>query len=380
MGNIASLLGLTTDYARMALEIGIQVVLGIEGQATKGSLPPPDPTRAVSTGDYPPSAGRLAAALEALSGYDYFARTRKSIEELTGRDDWDPATLNAVLRAMASMTGIGSPSPPLLAVASYAEYVLQRQPFWDELKTIFQPFATPTRIHKLVARNAGRYVGQNQADPQADDYLIITTNYDVLMETALKDAGVPHYVITVPRVSPVVQIEFSTGTQAYLGLDANKYEKLERSTRDRMTNTGFPPANFLGIQKARPMAALYKIHGCLPPPPERPTEDSVVISDEDYVWFLNQDAKGGVVPASVKTLMQGKTLLLLGYSFSDWNIRSLYKTIVEYRGLLQGSQGRDQAVMLDVNPYDTSFFQDKQIDILETSLDRFCEELEGVGP
>jgi SIR2-like domain len=116
---------------------------------------------------------------------------------------------------------------------------------------------------------------------------------------------------------------------------------------------------------------VYKIHGSLHPTATA-DKDSVVITHEDYVSFLSVT---GSVPSYIASRLPRVGLLFLGYSFSDWNVRSLYRAVTRYRAA-QSATTRDYAVLLNPSPYETGFFDKSKIDVLDTPLDLFCQRMQ----
>src|SRR5262249_16104620 len=158
--------------------------------------------------------------------------------------------------------------------------------------------------------------------------------------------------------------------QSYLGISDAEYASFVASQQNST------PEAFEGPRTHQPLVAIFKIHGCLFPE-RQPTDyssyehadDSVVISDEDYFWHIPQaSVSGGFLPCKVTNRMGHKSFLFLGYSFRDWNVRSLYNGVT---GISRGKAVRDYAVLKEAGSYDTGFFASKQINILETTLDEF---------
>jgi SIR2-like domain len=115
--------------------------------------------------------------------------------------------------------------------------------------------------------------------------LVITTNYDRLLEKALGKAG------KFPRV-------------------AGYTPSLETTTDHRN-----PAAN---------SPIVFKIHGDIASP------ETIVITDEDYIQFvLRMSSKEPYdpVPLSLKFYLTEWTTLFVGYSLLDYNLRLLFKTL-----------------------------------------------------
>ena len=135
--------------------------------------------------------------------------------------------------------------------------------------------------------------------------LIVTTNYDGLMERALQEAGRPYRQV----VQPVC------------GFEPDALVRLDQE---------------LAQAKASGVLLLYKIHGTFPADggareAEADAEAGrIVITADDYIEFLTvvADRERGIPPTIRSELTTG-TLLFLGYSLEDWDFRTLFKGTIE---------------------------------------------------
>jgi hypothetical protein len=381
LAELAAKLQIKTEDAQLFLEIALAITARL-------NIPLPTPTtpqstyEAVRTSVSAPSAAELAQALAERSAYDYFATAKRRINDLTARSDWDDAKLTRLIASLARLTGIGSPTPPLLDASSYHSYRKPRNEFWLDLYRIFENKTQPTETHRLVASAAGNYVQANRHDATAPDWLVITTNYDCLLENALDSAAepVPYYVVTVLTTDPpTVDLRFSKGAQQYLALNDTQFKKIAQSAFvEPDYAVAKAPGNFSGLtNRPKPLVTIYKIHGSLHAGATS-DRDGVVITHEDYVTFLSVD---GIVPGYIRTRLRGMHLLLLGYSFSDWNVRSLYRSITQYRAsrAAKNMMVGDYAVLYEPSAYETGFFDTNKIDVLDTSLDVFCQRIQEVS-
>jgi SIR2-like domain len=122
--------------------------------------------------------------------------------------------------------------------------------------------------------------------------IYLTTNYDNFMVQALRQAG----------RNPVE--DFCRWTSR---------ESFGRSVFD--DPRGFEPT------VANPL--VYHLHGLL----ERP--ESLVLTEDDYVDFLVNVSDADVVPPRIREALSDSMLLFIGYRFTDWNFRVLYRGLVE---------------------------------------------------
>ena len=178
--------------------------------------------------------------------------------------------------------------------------------------------------------------------------LIVTTNYDRLLERALVDAGRTFRLI----------VQTATGAQ------------------DAPTNaewTAIPP-------EQRPLL-IYKIHGTFlererdPRAPIPVDRSPLVVTEDDYIDFicaLGDEELG--VPQVVRAEMSFSTLLFLGYSLEDWDFRALYKSLVMTELTPNGTR-KSVAIQKGASDEWTKFWVKKGVDIYDVHVYEFAERL-----
>ena len=308
--------------------------------------------------DYPPSAAELAELFSQRSHYSTFLRISEGLRDLfpgeflTTNEDEQLQMLQLLTKA----TRIANPPEALTSIASYFERLEGRKDLWELLKQVIASKRTPTRTHKLLARACNYHLQRKGAG----DYLIITTNYDCLMETALDDPSsrVPYVVLTTRKGDSKVLIRCSETVEN------------REVLRNRYWNKSYP-SDFVLSNRSQSLVIIYKIHGCLHP--DFAFEDEgLVISDNDYVDYVSQMSKIGIIPATVSELMRDKRLWFLGYSLSDWNVRSIYET-VKHKSDPDGKNIKDYSVMYSVGDFESLFFEKNNITIFQASLNEFVD-------
>jgi hypothetical protein len=168
--------------------------------------------------------------------------------------------------------------------------------------------------------------------------LIITTNYDNLMECAFGKR--PHRVV----IQPVD------------GFDGTRRSELDNEL----------PANEDPI--------LYKIHGSFRSPNGNAPPD-IVVSEEDYIRFLTvvRDTERGM-PTYIQALIQQNTLLFFGYSLEDWDFRTIFRALVESRA--RGERNLAFAFQKDPPDFWVRYWDRKHVTIYNVDLYEFAEELQ----
>jgi SIR2-like protein len=336
-------------------------------------------------------ARRLAETLSLEPLRPLGNRLRGLLNETPGRDDYLD-----VVKNVAGVMGLARSVPQLLTVASYFNKPRDREELVHNLVERFARVRHVTPIQEVVGCCAKQFVDAQNALPRTsekDDYLIITTNYDQLIEQNLTDLQVPTCVLRVDRKSRVF-IDFMPGAQDFLKLTRDQFAELERTYKEDDFQTHRQASQFCLSNKSHAVAMVYKIHGC-PVSDERYRADNVVISDQDYVMFIQKNGLNNeLIPAYIRKRAMYAGFLFLGYSFSDWNVRSLYKHFVRSRedshrlavppqmeeqlpaaGGVDDEEDEDYIVMRSYDDEDDYFFQQWRVSVLVSELDEFAAAL-----
>jgi hypothetical protein len=349
----ASELGITGP-ARFYLEYAIRMAVHMQAWvAANGQLPDKDALiDRLKASEYPPAAWELAEMFSLLTRYHSFMD--KAVAAINHRELLDVESravlgdgVLPMLKLAAIATDLASPTDPLASISGYYEVRGLRADLWRLLHEIISAKMKPTGTHLLIADIANEQLRQ----PHPNDYLIITTNYDTLIEQALDQQAVPYAVLWRDREG-FVHTECPT-------LPAGEREALRDRNPKRL-------AKDCVVNKPRPMAIVYKLHGCLHPD-RRENDDGLIISENDYVQFIS-DLRD-IIPAHVGNLLGAKRLLLLGYSFSDWNVRSLYERI---KKRADAGRAGDYAVTRSLSTFEQSYFAQQDIIVVKTDLTTFA--------
>ena len=355
-------LGIEGDSARLFLRMAVFLAARLHAaEKDSGNFNDDQLLDDLQNDASPPTARELARLFSNLSTYSAFKQVVDGLSPLFPKDFINATESQQIdmLKLLARVTRIADPPDPLSSITGYYESKTTRRSLWTNLHLIISGKNKPTLTHKLLAAAAKRYFEQPRV---WQDYLILTTNYDCLMEDALDLAKVD-YVVLAPRKSDQkVLVRFSNGI-----------ENAEELTR--MHSGNFYPDN-LYLQKDGKMVVVCKMHGCLNPK-LTDKDDGLVISDNDYVNYISQmNSVHGTLPSYVNTLMQDKPFLFLGYSLADWNVRSVFETIRKKRG--QDFGGQDYAVTSYLGDYELEFFKRNGVAILKTDLNTFVRSVTDV--
>ncbi|HJR81727.1 MAG TPA: SIR2 family protein [Anaerolineales bacterium] len=170
--------------------------------------------------------------------------------------------------------------------------------------------------------------------------LVVTTNYDRLLERALQ--GVKKYETIIQQAEGFPS---TPETRA-------RFEELE---------------GYQGL-------ILYKIHGSFLDLVNGDDLSPVIITEEDYVQFLTVVGQENIgIPRLIQKMVVPSTLLFLGYSLEDWDFRTIYKGMIE---TLPKHQARKSfAIQKDPSEFWVSFWESKGVVIYNLDLYDFAEQL-----
>lgn len=180
----------------------------------------------------------------------------------------------------------------LAKVASYYLEQSDRKSLLERLHEIFNRPCQPCKIHHFLA-----------AIPVP--LLIVTTNYDDLIEQAFHARGKPYHLVVHPTENKELAASVLWWKPGAVEPEA------------------YPPTK-LSIP-ADETTILYKMHGTIN---RRDSKwDSFVITEEDYVDFLSRMTGQTAIPAKFMLHFRMRPFLFLGYGLADWNLRVVLKNL-----------------------------------------------------
>ena len=173
--------------------------------------------------------------------------------------------------------------------------------------------------------------------------MIVTTNYDRLMERALEGVQRPYHLV----VQPIA---------------------------------GFHPDELLTVDKeivaavAEGKLILYKMHGSFAQNGAGVGAERIIITEEDYIQFLSVVSNDTIgIPPKIREKMATGTLLFLGYSLEDWDFRTLFKGTIEKRE--RYATFKSFAIQKDPSELWADFWEQKQVVIYDVDLHVFARAL-----
>ncbi len=193
--------------------------------------------------------------------------------------------------------------------------------------------------------------------------LLITTNYDVLVERALEDRGVPYMALSHIMKGPKAGRLFCyTSLRDQFGAaNIQTVKQVEEQLLELDT-------------EGRTPVLVYKMHGTAWLRSGNFTMDSVVLTENDYVDFFVQDLLNRI-PNQILELLRTSRLLFLGYALEDWNFRVMLRKLQFVQRQNTDSTQRHWAFLLNADPVQAKFWEKRGVNVYELSLDRLLATL-----
>ncbi len=247
----------------------------------------------------------------------------------------------------------------LAKVASYYEEIVGRPDLCDDLFEVFaqnpaQPYYPLCRIHEYLARI-----------PKLR--LVITTNYDLLLEEAFKQAQRRFFVIihrTYIHERDTVSEEARLGKVLWYEYDPAK------ASAPHQVAYGDPRDLSLSID-AQEATVIYKMHGTA----SKHLGD-YIISEEDYMDFLTRMTQNTALPNVVCEYLPNRRFLFLGYGLGDWNTRVV---LSELSKKAQHSLNKSWAIQFEPSLLEKKLWAKRSVEIFHADIDKFVEELTSVS-
>lgn len=183
----------------------------------------------------------------------------------------------------------------------------------------------------------------------ANNLLVVTTNYDTLLEQAFLEIKKPYDLL----VYPADNREYANSV-LWWPHGANEPTNLK--------------SNQLDIEHLGKSNLIYKIHGSVNT--ETDKWDSFVITEEDYIKFLSR--MRNAVPPAFYEYFSKRAFLFLGYSLSDWNMRVLLKEV-------SVSEITSWAIMSQPSAFERKLWERRKVDIFDVQLEHFVAAIRAKG-
>jgi len=234
-------------------------------------------------------------------------------------------------------------------IAQYVAVMRGSGPLYDELHALLEPEAArPTAIHRFFAA-----LPPLLRDRRLPHQLLVTTSYDMALETAFLQAGEEFDVVSYVATGP------NRGKFCHIGPDGS----------GRFINVPNTYATELSLDER---TVILKLHGQVDCGPLREWE-SFVVTEDDYIDYLAKTDVAAAVPVSLAAKLRRSHFLFLGYTMADWNLRVILNRLWSDQPLSY----RSWAVQPEAKPLEREFWRRRDVDVQELPLERYVETLAG---
>jgi hypothetical protein len=180
--------------------------------------------------------------------------------------------------------------------------------------------------------------------------LIVTTNYDDLIERAF-DAKGKKYDVVIHTTDPLDNARLLWWRHGHAEPVKVNPKKL------------LPPLETTTY--------IYKMHGGV----DRhvSTRDQYVITEDDYIEFLSRMIKNTAIPFTFAEAFATRHFLFLGYGLRDWNLRVVLNNIEKHSR--RSRENTSWAVQHEPSPLERRFWQERGVEVYDLTIDEFVREL-----
>ena len=269
---------------------------------------------------------------------------------------WEPERFapsgGELAQKLASRSRYPDDDLDLLRVSQYVDAILGERRLYRFLHEVFDVNYPPTSLHRLFARLPA--VLRENGRPQL---VVLTTNYDDLLERAFTEAG---------ELFDVVWYEAKRGPLR--GRFLHRPPGGDVVTIERPNEyTGLAPSE-------RPV--ILKLHGAIDRADVR--RDSYVITENSYIDYLVAYDVGAQIPFLLLERMEESHFLFLGYSMHDWNLRVILSRIWGAQQLDLKSWAVQRAPAdAGVRKVEEALWRDRgDVDLLYVELKEYIDRLE----
>jgi len=236
----------------------------------------------------------------------------------------------------------------LLRVSQYVTISDGAGPLYEELHKLFNIDYTPTSLHRFLAAlpSAIRAKGLPVKYP-----LVVTTNYDDVLETALREAGE----------------EFDLLYYEAKGKDLGKFWHQPPQGEPHLIDK---PNKYRGLSFDQ-RTVILKIHGAVTRDEATGDHDSYVITEDHYIDYMLNTEVTALLPVPLPEKLKRSHYLFLGYGLKDWNLRVILRRIWKDQAL----DWKSWAVKRDSDAIDEQFWKKRNVDIINADLQDYIASL-----
>jgi hypothetical protein len=244
-----------------------------------------------------------------------------------------------------------TPSDPDLArVSQFVSLTTGTGGLFGSLHDVFDHDYPPTALHRLLAGFPSLLRAKGHPSRHQ---LIVTTNYDDVLERAFAEANEPFDLVT------------------YIS-DGETRGKFLHADPDGSSRVIDIPNQYrdLSLEKR---TIILKIHGAINRAVADGEGDSYVITEDHYIDYLTRTDLANLIPVTLTAKLRKSHFLFLGYGLRDWNLRVILHRIAGEQRLNYQSW----AIQRHPTTLDEKFWGRRDVDILDIDLARYIAAVRG---
>lgn len=241
----------------------------------------------------------------------------------------------------------GPDAGDLLRVAQYVALVEGSAPLYEELCRLLDADYPATPLHQFIAGLPARIRARGKGPRYP---LIVTTNYDDVLERTLREHNEPFDLV-------------------WYVADGEQRGKFWHQSADGKTELIEKPNEYRSVSTDQRVVIL-KIHGHVDR--SHSDRDSFVITEDHYIDYLTRTDVSSLLPVMLAKTLNFSHFLFLGYSLRDWNLRVILHRMWGQRKLTY----RSWAVQRKPSTLDSKFWAERSVDVLDCDLGRYVTELD----
>jgi SIR2-like protein len=251
-----------------------------------------------------------------------------------------------VCKAPADLCLRPRPELDLARISQYGDLTQGTGVLYEKLRILFTREFPPTKVHEFLA--ALPPAEPERGRPENRNLLIVTTNYDDLMERAFVSMRPCDVVFFDPDDKP-----------------ARFWHRRPDGTTVKVID---PTSYDYAFFDEGPV--VLKIHGTI----DRSNQgrEGYVITEDHYIEYLAEEALEKLLPKDFLTKLRSNHLLFLGYSLRDWNLRVFLRRLK--RNPKQAYKA--WAVLPHVDALEEQFWQRQEVGIVKVTLKTYIDGLE----
>ena len=195
----------------------------------------------------------------------------------------------------------------LLRVSQCVDLKRGWRSLYGTLHELFDDDYPPTELHRLLA-DIPRLMRRLERPPRESHLLIVTTNYDDVLERAFDESPQPEPYDLVWYVAR--------------GDKTGKF--MHRPPGGEPVVVEDPDQYVVPLDLTQ-RSVILKIHGAV----DRGAgeNDSFVITENNYIDYLTRTDVRRLIPRGLAAKLRSSSILFLGYSLRDWNLRAIFHRI-----------------------------------------------------